>query len=319
MGFTVSWLSAVIHSLSYKERRLQPLYLIDSSIYIFRAYFAMPERWQSPEGYSVDALYGFALFLFKFLDTVQPLKISAAFDESLGRCFRNEIFPDYKHSRAHPDEALAFQLSACKSLTAIMGVQALASERYEADDIIGSHAALARQRGENVCVVSRDKDLGQILKNSGDIFWDYAADRKVATADFKDFFGVHAYQVADYLALVGDSIDDIPGVPGIGKKTASALLSQFDSIEGLFADLDGVATCGLRGAAGLPEKLLAFQSQLAVTRQLTELACELELPASEQDLLWRQPSRLELASFFEAFGLDQALATSLQRYDWLVD
>lgn len=297
----------------------QALYLIDSSIYIFRAYFAMPERWSSPEGYPVDALYGYALFLFKFLNQVRPQKISAAFDESLGQCFRNDIYPDYKHSRAHPDEALAFQLSACKSLTAIMGVQSLASERYEADDIIASHAALARRRGEAVCVVSRDKDLGQILHNSGDSFWDYAADRRVSTEDYLDFFGVKPCQVADYLALVGDSIDDIPGVPGIGKKTAAALLAQFDSIEGLFSDLDAVANCGLRGAASLPDKLRSYQSQLDVTRQLTQLAEDIAVPAEQQDLQWTPPSTRELASFFEAFGLEQALAKNLTRYDWLVD
>ncbi len=127
------------------------------------------------------------------------------------------------------------------------------------------------------------------------------------------------YQVADYLALVGDSIDDIPGVPGIGKKTAAALLAKFDSIEGLFGDLDGVANCGLRGAARLPEKLQASQEQLLVTRQLTQLACELDLPVSDQDLCWRPPSKLELAAFFEAFGLEQAMTRQLQRYDWLED
>ena len=297
----------------------KPFYLIDSSIYIFRAYFAMPERWQSPEGYSVDALYGYALFLFKFLDEVKPVKISAAFDESLGSCFRNEIFPGYKNSRAHPDEALAFQLSACKSLTTFMGIQSLASVRYEADDIIASHAALARQRGEEVCVVSRDKDLGQVLESAGDVLWDYGSDRKIAATDFASFFGVKSYQVADYLALVGDSIDDIPGVPGIGKKTAIALVKQFGSIDDMSSKLDAIAVCGVRGAANLPDKLLAHRSQLDMTRQLTRLACGIELPASDDELRWRSPSRRELAAFFKAFGLDKVMTRQLQRYNWLVD
>lgn len=297
----------------------QPHYLIDSSIYIFRAYFAMPERWQSPEGYPVDALYGYALFLFKFLDQVQPNAVTAAFDESLGSCFRNEIFPDYKCSRPFPDEALAFQLSACKSLTEMMGVQSLASNRYEADDLLASQAVRAHARGDSVCVVSRDKDLGQILHKEGDSFWDFAGDRRVATDDFQEFFGVQPVQVADYLALVGDSVDDIPGVPGIGKKTAAALLLQFGSIDGLFADLDAVAQCGLRGAAGLPDKLQSYASQLQVTRQLTRLACDVAVPGELSEVQWSTPSRLELEAFFDAFGLQQALQGHLRRYDWLRD
>jgi hypothetical protein len=98
-----------------------------------------------------------------------------------------------------------------------------------------------------------------------------------------------------------------------------ALLRQFNSIEGLFADLEAVANCGLRGAARLPEKLLAHRSQLQITRQLTRLVSELELPAGHKDIAWSKPSRAELGDFFQAFGLEQAMAKQLLRYDWLVD
>ncbi|MEE8057293.1 MAG: PIN domain-containing protein [Pseudomonadales bacterium] len=125
----------------------QPVYLIDASIYIFRAWFAIPDGWYSPEGYSVNALYGYTQLLLKFLQIVRPTRVAAAYDESLGSCFRNEIYPDYKSSRALPDEALAFQLAACKSLTEIMGITSLASVRYEADDIIATLASRAQQRG----------------------------------------------------------------------------------------------------------------------------------------------------------------------------
>ncbi len=279
----------------------------------------MPERWNSPEGYPVDTLYGYARFLFKFLDQVRPERISAAFDESLGSCFRNDIYPDYKVSRAHPDEALAFQLSACKSLTEIMGVQSLASERYEADDIIASHASRAQARGEAVCIVTRDKDLGQLLKNDADSCWDFAADRKVTTADFLAYFGVEPWQVADYLALVGDPADDIPGVPGIGKKTAAALLAQFASIDGLYADLTALASCGVRGASGLPDKLQCYREQVAMARRLTLLERTVTVLDSDTALQWAAPSKTELAAFFAAFGLEQALAQQLNQYDWLVD
>ena len=131
----------------------QPVYLIDASIYIFRAYFAIPDEWHSPDGHSVNALYGYTQFLLKFLQQTKPDRIAAAYDESLGSCFRNDIYPDYKSSRALPDEELAFQLSACRGLTELLGIMSPASERYEADDIIATLATQAQQQGESVAIV----------------------------------------------------------------------------------------------------------------------------------------------------------------------
>lgn len=294
----------------------QPLYLIDASIYIFRAYFSMPDDWFSSEGYSVNALTGYTQFLFKFLQQVKPEKIAIAYDESLGSCFRNDIYADYKASRVLPDEALAFQLQACKALTETMGISTFASQRYEADDIIATLAQSAQQRGESVIIVSRDKDLGQILKHSGDILWDYAADKRITTVDFISHYKVEPYQMTDFLALVGDAVDDIPGVPGIGKKTAAALLSQFGSLENMYNDLAAVMTSGVRGAKGIVDKLLTYREQLEMAQALVSLDYNVaEFAQASVD--WQPASKDTVASFLDKYALKQRFQRQLDScYGW---
>ena len=204
----------------------KPVYLIDASIYIFRAYFAIPDEWHTDDGYPVNALYGYTQFLLKFLQTARPDQLAIAYDESLGSCFRNGIYADYKVSRALPDEELAFQLAACKALTERLGITSLASDRYEADDIIATLATNAQQQQKTVAIVTRDKDLGQLLLSPEDYLWDFAADKKMDAQHIVEHFGVRPDQLLDYLSLLGDSVDDIPGVPGIGKKTAQRLIIE---------------------------------------------------------------------------------------------
>ncbi|WP_339339199.1 5'-3' exonuclease H3TH domain-containing protein [uncultured Oceanicoccus sp.] len=293
----------------------QPLYLVDASIYIFRAYFSMPDDWFSPEGYSVNALTGYTQFLFKFLQQVKPEKIAIAYDESLGSCFRNEIYPDYKASRVLPDEALAFQLQACKALTEIMGIPTFASQRFEADDIIATLAQSAQQRGESVTIVSRDKDLGQILKHPADMLWDYAADRRINTADFVKHYAVEPHQMADFLTLVGDSIDDIPGVPGIGKKTAAALLGRFGSLANMQKDLTAVATSELRGAKSIADKLHTYREQLEIAQALVSLDDNVaEFAKAPVD--WQPASKDTVASFLDKYALMQRFQRQLDHCYW---
>lgn len=293
----------------------QPVYLIDASIYIFRAYFSIPDEWFSPEGYSVNALHGYTQFLLKFLQRTRPERLAAAYDESLGSCFRNDIYPGYKESRALPDEELAFQLEACKRLTELLGIVSPASERYEADDIIASLATQYSAKGFPISIVSRDKDLGQLLANPGDRLWDFAADTQLNQSDFCAHYGVRPDQLIDFLALVGDSIDDIPGVPGIGKKTAAVLLQQFGSIERMQADLSAVANSGMRGAAGISRKLSDHGQLIEMAKQLVQLKTNItELQGI--DLVWRPPGIDTLRYYLQEFGLAQRFESQLQACYW---
>ncbi|MEH6591472.1 MAG: 5'-3' exonuclease H3TH domain-containing protein [Halioglobus sp.] len=245
--------------------------LLDSSIYIFRAWFSMPDNWHSPDGHSLNAVYGYTRFLLEFLQRYRPGYFLAGFDESLGSCFRNDIYPGYKSSRELPDEALAFQLSACREITARLGIPCYGSDRYEADDYLASLAKLYRASGVPVSVITRDKDLGQIVQGPDDLWWDYASDVTLDEAGFRDKFGVSPGQFADYLALVGDKIDDIPGVPGVGAKTATRLLQEYGDLPTLHENLHAVGTLKLRGAARIAQNLQSHWPQVEIARRLTVL------------------------------------------------
>ena len=257
-------------------------HLLDSSIYIFRAWFSLPENWHSPEGWPLNAVYGYTRFLLEFLDGHTPVHCAAAFDESLGSCFRNDIYPQYKSSRELPDEALAFQLTACKMVTGHLGIACYAGPRYEADDYLASLARLYRETGIPVSILTRDKDLGQIIQGPKDLWCDYAAGISLNDEAFTAKYGVHPGQFADYLALVGDPIDDIPGVPGVGAKTASRLLQAYAGIEELGLHLDTIGDLGLRGAARIQTNLKEHWPQVLLAKRLTlleETIPELEKPA----------------------------------------
>ena len=249
-----------------------PAYLIDASIYIFRAYFSLPERWFSPGGYPLNAVYGYTGFLLELLSQLpRPATVAAAFDESLGSCFRNEIYPGYKASRELPDEALAFQLQACREITELMGIPCFGGDRHEADDYIATLAARYREAGRPVTVVTRDKDLGQLLLGEDDRLWDFAAGNRLDRAGFRDRFGVAPEQFADYQGLVGDSIDDIPGVPAVGAKSGAILINAFNDLETLEPERGSLDGLGLRGAARISAALEEHWEQALISRELARL------------------------------------------------
>ena len=251
----------------------QPAYLVDASIYIFRAYFSLPERWHSPEGYPLNAVYGYTAFLLDMLDRIpRPWGVAAAFDESLGSCFRNAIYPGYKASRELPDEALAFQLGACRQVTERLGIPCFGGTTYEADDYLATLAAQYRKRSQSVVVVTRDKDLGQLLLSGGDRLWDFAADSQMDRAGFVARFGVRPEEFADYQGLVGDSIDDIPGVPSVGPKTGAALIDAFGNLEALAPRRSDLSGLGLRGAKRISAALESHWEQALMSRDLARLA-----------------------------------------------
>lgn len=268
----------------------------------------MPDRWQADNGLSTNAVAGFCAFMLQVLEREQPQAIVFAFDESLGSGFRHQLYPGYKARRALPDEALAFQLDACRTLTGLLGFAHLASDEYEADDLLASAAVRARAVGMRVHILSRDKDLGQILQSDDDRIQDYPSGEALSPADFRDRYGVHPERFADFLALTGDAVDDIPGVPGIGPRTALHLIDHCSDLADLIARVDEVATLPIRGAAKVAQRLRTHAPSLALSRRLTGLVTD--IPLSTLDWRRRSADTRALRDFFARMGLG---SRSLQR------
>jgi 5'-3' exonuclease len=290
-------------------------WLLDASIYIFRSWFAMPDRWHTPEGLPLNAVVGYSAFL---LDLVAPLGIraplAAAFDESLGSCFRNRIYPDYKCRRTLPDEALAFQLRTCRELTGLLGLPCYGGPEYEADDYLASLGRVCREAGLSLTLVSRDKDLGQLLAE-GDELRDPASGACLDASGFAGRFGVQPGQFPDYQALVGDSIDDIPGVPGVGPRTAARLLSHYPDLDSLSLNLARVGELPLRGARALQARLIEHWPQVALSRRLARL--ETRVPGVDRVPDWHLcDERLEaFAAKLEQLGLRGRLPTRVRQLE----
>jgi 5'-3' exonuclease len=255
------------------------VYLLDASIYIFRAYFAVRGDWQAANGLPTNAVAGYAGFLARLLAQARPARVVTAFDESLGSGFRHAIHPGYKASRALPDEALAFQLESCRRLTRLLGIDDLASAEFEADDLIASAAHHARAAGIACTVLSRDKDLGQVLCGAEDAWWDFPDEAPLSIAQWSERNGIRPQQVPELLALTGDAIDDIPGVPGIGRRTALDLLAEYADVEAVLANTAAIAASTRRGAARTARLLDAHADTVRLARRLTGLRTD-ALPAA---------------------------------------
>ncbi len=297
-----------------KDPVVKPHLLIDASIYIFQYYFSMPDNWFSREGYPTAAVYGYTTFLLRLLETEKPNRIAACFDESLGSCFRNQIYSGYKASRPPADELLAYQIEACREVTEILGIKTFASDKYEADDLIGSLVKRLRKSPVPIAILTRDKDLGQLVLRQQDYLWDYAKDDRFDEHGLFNRFGVHPHQLADYLALVGDAIDDIPGVPGVGPKSAVALLSAHGCIDGIFNNLTDLCLLPVRGAKRLAEKLSDYKDQIYMARELTRIVDNIELGCSVSELNWRNKRLSEdlMEEFFERMGFPRLVTKALR-------
>lgn len=259
---------------------LPPVFLIDASIYVFRAWYSVPDQFENQHGQPTNAVYGFTGFLCSLLEQVDAAHVGVAFDVSLTTSYRNEIYPAYKANREPAPEELKRQFGWARAMAEAMGLKCYGDERYEADDLIGTLAEHWRQRGHPITVVTGDKDLAQLI-DEGDYWWDFARNRKLGPEAVKEKFGVRPDQIADFLALTGDSVDNIPGVPGVGAKTAAALLAHFDSLEAVWERLAEVPHISIRGAKSLAAKLQQHREAAELARRLTVI--ETRVPSALAD------------------------------------
>jgi 5'-3' exonuclease len=275
------------------------LHLIDASLYIFRAWHSMPaSAFSDRDGAPINAVHGFTRFLCDFLERASPTHVVVAFDESLTSSFRNAIYPAYKAHRELPPAELLVQFGYCKQVAAALGLCVLTDLQYEADDLIGTAAVRMRAEGFRSVIISADKDFGQVIA-AGDEQWDFSRDERWDSDGVKRRLGVRPDQVADFLALTGDAVDNIPGVPGIGAKTAAILLAHFETLDALLARVEEVPFLRLRGAGQAYVRLKEHRAQALLSRALSLIALDAPVPIQSEQLRWRKSDSAALEPLFD--------------------
>jgi len=285
-------------------------YLVDSSMYVFRAWYTLPDSLRNSNGEPVNAVYGFIDFVASFLEETGATHASFAFDQSLTSSFRNIIYPPYKANREPAPDELKNQFEYCRRFILAAGFPLLSSDRYEADDLIGTAASHARRQGHRVTILSADKDLAQLISED-DTLWDYAKNRRLNPKKVKEHFGVRPDQIADQLAIAGDKVDNIPGVPGVGMTTAARLLTKFETIEGLLENIEAISGMGIRGAKRIQGLIEEHQDTIRLCKELTEIKCDAEPLNGSVELQRNQCDDAELEKLFCEIGFG-----NLRRERW---
>ncbi|RHZ98387.1 DNA polymerase I [Cereibacter sphaeroides] len=287
------------------------LHLIDGSAFIFRAYHALPPLTRKSDGLPVGAVAGFCNMLFRYVENNKgpdaPTHVAVIFDHS-SKTFRNEIYPLYKAQRPEPPEDLRPQFPLTREATRAFNIACIETEGFEADDIIAALSCKARDAGGSVTILSSDKDLMQLVGDGVEML-DPMKNKRIGRDEVFEKFGVYPERVVDVQALAGDSIDNVPGAPGIGIKTAALLIQEYGDLESLLARA---------GEIKQPKRRAAIEEnaeQIRISKRLVELDCNTPLTFSLEDLEVRLPVADDLLGFLnrmEFRTLTKRVAESLK-------
>lgn len=271
------------------------LYLVDASAYIFRAYHALPPLTRKSDGLPVGAVSGFCNMLWKLLEELKgpdrPTHFACVFDKG-SYTFRNDLYPDYKANRDEPPEDLRPQFPLVREASIAFAAHALEMEGYEADDLIATYAREAETKGARVTIVSSDKDLMQLVSDRV-VMLDTMKNVTLGLEAVMEKFGVAPDRVVDIQSLAGDSVDNIPGAPGIGVKTAALLINEYGDVETLLARAAEIKQPKRR------ETLIEFADQVRLSKQLVTLKDDVPLEVPLEDLAVADPDPDTLMAFLE--------------------
>lgn len=256
------------------------IYLIDGSAYIYRAYHAIASLSNS-SGLPTNAVYGFTTILRRLIRERQPKCLAIAFDTK-GSVFRHKLYPEYKATRPPMPDDLAVQIPYIRRIAQAYNILSLDHTDQEADDLIASVTARLVDQGCRIVIVSGDKDLLQLVSGSVSM-WDPMGDRVMTPESVIKKYGLSPDQLLDYFALTGDSSDNVPGVPGIGPKTAEKLIGEFATLEGLYAQVDTMKPSKMK------ERLVAHKDDAFLSRKLIRLNHEAQVPGNAEDYLLGEP------------------------------
>jgi DNA polymerase-1 len=281
------------------------LYLVDGSSYIFRAYHRLPPL-TNRHGQPAGAVYGYTTMLWKLADGLSkadgPTHMAVILDAS-EHTHRNEMYDQYKAHRPPPPEDLVPQFPLIRTATRAFSIPCIEEAGLEADDIIACYVTAAKAAGWKVTIVSSDKDLMQLIdEDAGIDMLDTMNDRRIGREQVLEKFGVPPEKVGDVLALMGDSVDNVPGVPGIGPKTASQLIQTYGDLETVLASTDQITKPKLK------QSLIDFAADARLSRELVRLVCDSPLPEPLEDLALKNIPPEPLAAFLEDQGFKTLLA-----------
>ena len=275
------------------------LVLIDGSGYIFRAFHALPPMSRT-DGTPVNAVFGFTKMLLKLIDDLAPHSVAVVFDA--GRVtFRNDIYSEYKANRTDPPEELVPQFALVRDAAHAMSLPVIEMPGFEADDVIATYAKLAKEQGRQTIIVSSDKDLMQLVNDDVEML-DPMKQRRIGIDEVFEKFGVAPDRVIDVQSLAGDSTDNVPGVPGIGIKTAAELITQFGDLDALLAAAETIKQPKRR------ENLIAHADKARISRQLVTLATDVAVPLAISDLKTPQRDADKLLAFVTEQGFKSLTA-----------
>jgi len=278
------------------------VHLYDGHVLIFRAWHSLPEM-PAPDGAPTGAAYGYASALLKAIGSLDHAAV--CFDAGL-ECFRNAILPSYKSSRGAPPPELETQFGFARDVTLALGVCALERAEYEADDLLATASEQLVRAGADVVIVTSDKDLAQLVREDGRVVLHDLGKGVTLDADgVRAKFGVDPAQIPDWLALVGDSVDDLPGVPGLGPKRASQLLRAFHALDRIPDDVSAWSAAGLRGAEALVRAFAAHRERALGIRELATVVRSVPaLRVTPASVAWRGAHRALVDPLFARLGWD---------------
>ncbi|NNF66715.1 MAG: DNA polymerase I [Gammaproteobacteria bacterium] len=290
--------------MSKTKKETPPFILIDGMSYLYRAFHALPPL-TSAAGEPTGAIVGVTNMLLKLLRQYEPEKLAVVFDAK-GKTFRDELFEQYKAHRPPMPDELRSQLPILIEIVSALGLPMLRIPGVEADDVIGTLATQAKAEGMDTVVSTIDKDMAQLV-GKGITLIDTMFDRVMDRKRVNEKFGVEPEQMIDYLALVGDTSDNIPGVPGVGPKTASGLLGHFKNIDEIYADLDEVANVKVRGAGKLGAKLEKHHEDVLLSRKLATIMTDVKLDVVPATLIRQAPDEAALREIYTRLDLNSLL------------
>ncbi len=296
----------------HRENTNCRVFLIDASIYIFRAWYIYPDTITDQENRPINALYGFLYFLSDFLANVNPKHIAIAFDGNTKVDYRKELYPPYKANREPAPEELKYQFSLCMDVAEKLGFQCMQSDYFEADDLIATLAARYKELDFGVTIVSADKDLAQIMEDEHDYLWDFARDEVYDAQRIAEKFGVMPNKIPELLALAGDKVDNIPGANGVGIKTAAKLLSKFSSLDELLANPDKFKQYKIRNAVHIGEAIYNDIEQIKLFHKLTVLANSADIDEST-NCQWSCPKADVIDEILMGYNVDNILRSRFSR------